>query len=83
MAHLRTFKHLDQFMEDNEDEPSVDPQYLDEGSPQYKFGSSYSYYESIHEFNQARYGGASYSIYQLGKHLAYLIFSCGCFRSRK
>jgi len=79
MSNLRSFKHIDQFMEDEEDVPAAS-EYLDEGPPQYKFGSSYSYYESIHEFNQAQYGGASYSVYQLGKHLLNLIFSCRLFR---
>lgn len=66
-------------MEDD-DEPTEESEYLDEGSPQCKFGSAFSYYESIHEFNQVRYGGASYSIYQLGRHLLNLIFSCRILR---
>jgi hypothetical protein len=69
MTNLRFFKHTEQ------DDP-VESMYLDEGSPQNKFGSSFSYYESIHEFNQVQYGGASYSMYQLGKHLLNLIFGC-------
>lgn len=41
-------------------------------------GTSFSYYESIQEFNQYRYGGLSYSMYHIWKHLLHLI--CGCRR---
>jgi hypothetical protein len=54
----------------------MESEYLDEGEPQDTFGPSFSYYESIHEFNQSQYSGSSYSFYQLGKHLLNLIFSC-------
>jgi hypothetical protein len=66
-------------MDQTPDEP-VASEYLDEGPPQHKFGSSFSYYESIHEFNQVQYGGGSYSLYQISKHLLNLIFSCRLFR---
>ena len=75
MTNLLFFKQINPPTE----EP-VESEYLDEGSPQQKFGSSFSYYESIHEFNQSRYGGASYSVYQLGKHLLNLICGCRIFR---
>ena len=35
--------------------------------------SSFSYYESIEEFNDYRYNGTSYSYYYLWKHLLNLI----------
>ena len=41
-------------------------------------GTAFSYYESIHEFNQYRYGGLSYSMYHIWNHLLQLI--CGCRR---
>ena len=41
--------------------------------------SSFSYYESIEEFNNYRYGGTSYSCFHLWKHLLNLI----CSRNRK
>ena len=74
MSNPSSFKHNEQNIMPEES------QYLDEGSPQYKFGTSYSYYESIHEFNRVQYGGASYSVYQIGKHLINLIFSCRLFK---
>jgi hypothetical protein len=40
-------------------------------------GTSFSYYESIDEFNQYRYGGISYSMYHIWNHLLYLICGCG------
>jgi hypothetical protein len=79
MTNLRFFKHI----EPADAEEPVASEYLDEGPPQYKLGSSFSYYESIHEFNQVQYGGASYSIYQLGKHLLNLIFSCRLFQRQR
>jgi hypothetical protein len=39
--------------------------------------TAFSYYESIHEFNQYRYGGLSYSMYHIWNHLLYLICGCG------
>jgi len=41
--------------------------------------SSFSYYESIEEFNDYRYHGTSYSCFHLWKHLLNLI----CFRNKK
>ena len=61
-------------------EEPVASEFLDEIPSQYQYGSSFSYYESIHEFNQVQYGGASYSVYQLGKHILNLIFNCRLFR---
>jgi len=66
-------------MEQTSDKPSAS-EFLDEFPSQYKLGSSFSYYESIHEFNQVQYGGASYSVYQIGKHLLNLICNCRLFR---
>jgi len=72
MTNLRFFKHMDQ--------EDVEEEYLDDRPPYHLLGSSFSYHESIHEFNQVQYGGASYSMYQLGKHLLNLIFRCPLFR---
>lgn len=69
-------------MEQAMDEP-VASEYLDEGPPQHRFGSSFSYYESIHEFNRVQYGGASYSLYQIGKHLLNLICNCRLFSRQR
>ena len=45
--------------------------------------TAFSYYESIHEFNQYRYGGLSYSMYHIWNHLLYLICGCGSRRQTK
>ena len=50
MSNLRFFKHMQQITE----EP-VASEFLDEIPSQYQYGSSFSYYESIHEFNQVQY----------------------------
>lgn len=42
--------------------------------------TAFSYYESIQEFNQYRYGGLSYSMYHIWNHLLQLI--CGCRRTK-
>lgn len=60
----------------DQEEDVVESEYLDDGPPYHLFGSAFSYHESIHEFNQVHYGGASYSVYQLGKHVLNLIFGC-------
>jgi hypothetical protein len=65
----------------NQEEP-IESEYLDDGPPYHLFGSAFSYSESIHEFNQVQYGGASYSVYQLGKHLLNLICGCRIFRKQ-
>ena len=70
MTNLRFFKHMDQ-------------EFLDDRPPYHLFGSAFSYHESIHEFNQIQYGGASYSMYQLGRHLLNLIFRCPVFGRQK
>jgi hypothetical protein len=44
-------------------------------------GTAFSYYESIHEFNQYRYGGLSYSMYHIWNHLLQLICGCRCKRT--
>jgi hypothetical protein len=44
-------------------------------------GTAFSYYESIQEFNQYRYGGLSYSMYHIWKHLLHLICGCGSHRT--
>lgn len=44
--------------------------------------TSFSYYESIQEFNQYRYGGLSYSMYHIWKHLLHLICGCGSRRTK-
>jgi hypothetical protein len=48
-----------------------------------KTGTAFSYYESIHEFNQYRYGGLSYSMYHIWNHLLELICGCGSRRRNK
>jgi hypothetical protein len=45
-------------------------------------GTSFSYYESIQEFNQYRYSGLSYSMYHIWKHLLHLICGCGSRRNK-
>ena len=75
MTNLRFFKHMDQ--------EDVEEEFLDDRPPYNLCGPSFSYHESIHEFNQVQYGGASYSMYQLGKHLLNLIFRCPVFRRQK
>jgi hypothetical protein len=62
------------------DQEDVEEEFLDDRPPYHLLGSSFSYHESIHEFNQVQYGGASYSMYQLGKHLLNLIFRWPVFR---
>lgn len=44
-------------------------------------GTAFSYYESIQEFNQYRYGGLSYSMYHIWNHLLHLICGCKCRRT--
>jgi len=59
-------------LRDDEDKDNDDEQQMTR--------SSFSYYESIEEFNNYRYGGTSYSCFHLWKHLLNLI--C-CSRNRK
>lgn len=54
--------------------------YMDETHTEKYTGTAFSYYESIHEFNQYRYSGLSYSMYHIWNHLFYLI--CGCRRTK-
>ena len=44
-----------------------------EYSTQDRYRTSFSYYESIQEFNQSRYNGISYSMYNLWNHLINLL----------
>jgi len=46
-----------------------------------QYSTAFSYDESIREFNQCRYDGASYSLYHIWNHLLHLI--CPCARAPK
>jgi hypothetical protein len=62
------------FMTDSLTEPTEEP-------TETHTGTAFSYYESIQEFNQYRYGGLSYSMYHIWKHLLHLICGCGSRRT--
>jgi len=68
------------FMTDSLTEPLTEEP-LTEEPTETRTGTAFSYYESIQEFNQYRYGGLSYSMYHIWKHLLHLICGCGSRRT--
>jgi hypothetical protein len=59
-----------------------DPLINEQMEKEHYTGTAFSYYESIQEFNQYRYGGLSYSMYHIWKHLLHLICGCGSRRTK-
>ena len=62
--------------------PRIEESLIEEPLTETRTGTAFSYYESIQEFNQYRYGGLSYSMYHIWKHLLHLICGCGSRRTK-
>jgi hypothetical protein len=73
MEYRRSLMSKEPFIE----EPFIEEQLIEEQMDKTQYtGTAFSYYESIQEFNQCRYGGLSYSMYHIWNHLLHLICRC-------